>query len=188
MNETSTTKLSRSTAIIALAAIVTLLPTLALAGPHGRRGGHGPGCGSHGGPGFGGPGLARILWQLDLSEDQKGTIEGILESYQEELDAEHEAARAAGQALRDATHGEVFDEGAIRAAAQQAAAAREEVIVTTAQMRQELHNVLTTEQRAQIEEMREQRQALMEEHREHFEQRGGRGFGRGRDWDAPPAD
>lgn len=144
-----------------LAVMVTLTMvcgTLAFAGIYGRgmgRGGHGPG-------------LMRALRQLDLTDDQKSQIQTLMERNQKQHQAARENVQAAMADFREVMAAETFNETAIRQAFQKAAAAREEAMVLRARTFHQVRQVLTPEQQAELEKMRQQRL-----------QKRGKGFGRG---------
>ena len=125
-----------------------------------RRGGRG--FGDHGRKGFGG---ARGFAALNLT--QKTQIEAIRTRFRESTQSLREQLRAAHEAERSATANNSFNESAIRAAAQASNNARVELAVAEARMRYETFNVLTNEQKAQIEQFKQQR----EQRREQFKSR-----------------
>ena len=120
-------------------------------GDKGRRGG---GRRDRVGP-FGG----RMAERLNLSEAQLEQMRQIEERYRATFKAQHE--RRAGGERRgrvDPFAGGAFDEAAVRAAAQARANAQVEREVAQARMMHEMYNVLTAEQKAQLEASRQQRE------------------------------
>src|SRR3954451_18727795 len=86
-----------------------------------ERGGRGGRFGGPGGPmGRGGPmgpgGMLGMmaLRQLDLTDAQKETVKGIVDSHADEIKAIGDRARAAHLALEAAVTGTTFDEAAVR--------------------------------------------------------------------------
>jgi len=151
--------------------------TLALADGPGR-GGPGPGapgdCGGHRGFGPGGHAMMErhlgalgplgfALHRLDLTTEQRDRIHGILA-----------AQRDAHQALRDQLRGQrdermkeplatEFDEARVRARAQEHAQLMVEMEVARARVASEVLAVLTPEQRAELQKMRDERRERFEE-------------------------
>jgi protein CpxP len=110
----------------------------------GRRGGFGP--------------FGRMAERLNLTEAQLEQMRLIEERYRATFDAQRE--RNAGDERRglDPFAGGAFDESAVRAAAQARANAQVEREVAQARMMHEMYNVLTAEQKAQLETVRRQRE------------------------------
>jgi Spy/CpxP family protein refolding chaperone len=119
---------------------------------YGRRGG-GPG-----GPGGPGHGMARLADELDLSEEQREQVRGILKSYHEgELGETMEAMREAREGLRDVVHDSSATEDQVREAVAPIATLEEKLALLQHQVSLEIDAVLTEEQRAKAAELREQR-------------------------------
>lgn len=178
MTNTNTRWLAISTAAtLLLAAVLVLAASAAWAqprGPHGRFGNPGDT------PGFGGPGMLRGLMaeRLELTDEQRETIQGIIETQRETMRPWHEDMARLGDELEDAIHAEPFDEEAVRALAQQVADVRVEVAVARARVAQEVRSVLTPDQRETLGELKAQRQSFRRQ----------AGPGRGRGWRSPSPD
>ena len=171
-----TTK-SKQAISLALAATLMLGAGVAWAQPRGGRFGGPPGDGF--GPGRGpgiGPGLLMgpVAHRLELSDEQRQTIRGILEAQRETAQPWHEDMRTLGGALEEAIEAEPFDEEAVRAIARQLADVRVELAVARARTAQEVRAVLTPDQRETLGEMRAQRRQFRGEPGGP----GGRGFHR----------
>ena len=136
-----------------LAVVLVGGSTLVVARPHG------PG----GGLKDRGPMLEHIMERLELSAAQQEQLQELLAENREEHQAQREAAKTARQALSDQIHAEVFNEGAIRQAAAAAGAIDEELAVSRALMFQEVQQILTPEQQAEMREMINTMQAFREE-------------------------
>ena len=122
-------------------------------GGKGRRGGGG-GRRDRVGP-FGG----RMAERLNLSEAQLEQMRQIEERYRATFDAQRERRGGdEGRGRLDPFAGGAFDESAVRAAAQARADAQVEREVAQARMMHEMYNVLTAEQKAQLETIRRQRE------------------------------
>lgn len=140
------------------------------------------GAGRFGPPGAGfgaGHGLiyGPVGERLDLTDDQRDQIRGILETQREANLPWHEDMKMLGAQLEEAIDAEPFDEEAVRAVAQQLADVRVELAVSRARAAQEVRLVLTPDQRETLGEMRAQRRQL----RDGFGgpgSRGSRGFHR----------
>lgn len=138
-----------------LAMAAMAVPGAALAqgygGPHGM-----------GGPdGLGGPGLHRfeemlpqLAVVLDLSDEQQAQIEAILDEELPAIETMRDQMRDAHQAFRANQQPAAFDEAAVRAFAQSQSQTHVELMVAGARTMSRIHNVLTTEQQQQLEELR----------------------------------
>ena len=129
----------RAIAGIALIAMAALVAGVGLEAQ--GRGGRG---------GFGG-----TLRYLDLTGDQRESIRTIVREHRENGAASRQALRAAQQTLRDAVTAEVVNETTIRAAAAEAASLRADAAVRRAEMNAAVLAVLTTDQRAELSQLRE---------------------------------
>lgn len=154
-----------SAAVGITGALLLMLAVVGLAQHGGGPGGRGPG-----GPGFhGGPprdGLGPIARDLNLTDAQKAEIKKITTAFEEStksLRDQLEAQRPDGPPdfLKDGA----FDEAAVRAAAQARANVHVELEVARARMMSQIFNVLTAEQKAQLEAKR----AEHEQRRKEFE-------------------
>jgi Spy/CpxP family protein refolding chaperone len=115
--------------------------------------------------------LDRMLERLDLTPTQQEQFQELLAENRDEHRALRETAKTARQGLSDQVHAVEFNEGAIREAAAAVAEIEEEVAVSRALMFQEVQQILTPEQQAQMREM-------MESLRDFHEEWGGRHRGR----------
>ena len=129
----------RAIAGIALIAMAALVAGVGLEAQ--GRGGRG---------GFGG-----TLRYLDLTDDQSESIRTIVREHRENGAASRQALRAAQRKLRDAVTAEVVNETTIRAAAAEAASLRADAAVRRAEMHAAVLAVLTTDQRAELSQLRE---------------------------------
>ena len=123
----------------------------------GHRGPEGPGV--PGGPRQGFGPFGPFGRELNLTEDQRGQIQKIQQSFQQGDQALHEQMRALVEGQGDPMSGE-FNEAAVRTAAEARAKIQVEMEVSHARMMSQMFGVLTAEQRAQLaahrEEMRRQ--------------------------------
>jgi len=115
--------------------------------------------------------LERIMENLDLSPAQQEELHELLAENRDEHQAQRESAKTVRQELHDQIHAEVFNEGAIRQSAAAVAAIEEEVAVSRALMFQEVQQILTPEQQAEMREMIKTMRAFREDwggpHRGH---------------------
>ncbi|HEY0171798.1 MAG TPA: Spy/CpxP family protein refolding chaperone [Pyrinomonadaceae bacterium] len=132
-------------------------------GGKGRRGG---GRRDRVGP-FGG----RMAERLNLTEAQLEQMRQIEERYRATFNAQRERRGGDERRGSDPFAGGAFDESAVRAAARARADAQVEREVAQARMMHEMYNVLTPEQKAQLETVRQQRE---ERGREFRTRRGAR--------------
>ncbi len=109
------------------------------------------------GPGGGfkdrGPMLERIMENLELSPGQQEQLQVLLAENREEHRAQWEVIETTRQALHDQIHAADFNEGAIRQAAAAVADVEEALAVSRALMFQEVQQILTPEQQAEMREM-----------------------------------
>lgn len=165
--------LSRNRTLATLAAGVLMVGTLGLATtfaqqPRGHMGRRGMGP-DGGGPGMRGRAvhgammrMGLPLGQLGLTEAQRDQVRTIMQSHRDEARPMQEKMRAARQALRAAETADKVDEGAIRSAHKALSDLQEDVAVRRAQVRSEVWQVLTPEQRKRADELKvqgEQRRA-----------------------------
>jgi len=189
-------KTRKLTLILAGAALIAGT-TIALAGPAGRTGGgmfgkgscdgsmrgagmHGAGMSGRGmghGPGALGP-LGRALHRLDLSDEQQTTIQGIVEAARPTFESLREQLRANREAFREANPPTTFNEAAIRAHVAQQSAIHADMAVAAAKLRTQVLGVLTAEQLAELDAMRQKMQDCFGDGMGH----GPGGFGGGPEW------
>ena len=130
-------------------------------GPGGPREGFGPGVpGRPGGPppqGFGpfGP-FGR---DLNLSDEQRTTVQKIGESFRESDRALLDQMRTLRESQRELINGE-FNEAAVRAAAEARAKIQVELEISHAKMMSQMVSVLTSEQKAQLDARRQEMQRM----------------------------
>ena len=125
-------------------------------GPGGHRGPHGPG----------GSLLGHFSQVLNLTDAQKAQIKQLEDGFRESTKGLHEQLRSAGPGDPfDAVTSGTFDEAAVRAAAQARANLHVEMEVAHARMMSQIFNVLTAEQKAQLEAKRQE----FEQRRKDFE-------------------
>jgi len=128
-------------------------------------GGHGPGMMAHGGPGAFLRGMMRIMHRLDLSDQQRDTIRGIIQDARTQIEPHREALEQGREKMR-ALDPSNFDEAAVRAIAAQQAGHIEELMVIGQKVRSQIWAVLTPEQREEAKKIRtemEQRRQRMRE-------------------------
>ena len=136
-------KMITAVGIVWLATCV--LATEVLAQPPGGRGG---------GPGQ----MMAGMRALDLTDEQHNEIRHIAERYRESDGTQREQHRAARAALREATTADVVSESTIRALAAEVALFEADAAVRRAYMHAEMLQVLTPDQRAQLQELRAERE------------------------------
>lgn len=122
-------------------------------GGEGRGGQRGGREGREGRGGFGGR-----FEKLNLTDAQKAQMQQIAERFRQNTQSLREQGRGErdGEGF-DAFKGGTFNESAVRAAAQARANRQVEMEVARARMMYEMYNILTPEQKAQLEADRQQR-------------------------------
>jgi Spy/CpxP family protein refolding chaperone len=115
------------------------------------------GRGGHRGMGKRGPGgMLRLMHQLNLTDAQRQQIRAIQDRFESSTKSQREEMRR----LHESTQGEPSAEAQARMQA-----LRAEIGQTMRAQHQEVLNILTQEQRAQLERMKEERKARHEERR-----------------------
>jgi Spy/CpxP family protein refolding chaperone len=123
---------------------------------HGR--GKGQGWGDHGGRGPGGErgdGMQGGMFRgITLTDDQKAKMQLVSQNFRERTQSLHQELGAKRRELRQATEGGTFNEALVTKKLQESAILEAKVMGEQFKMRQEMQSVLTTEQKAQIEQKR----------------------------------
>ena len=137
-----------------------LIASAAVAQHEGRRGGRGF---RHEGMGPGGPmgpmAAMGMLRQLDLSEEQRERIRALFEEV--EATGASERLREARKSLHDAIEAGA-DEAALRAEAAELGEAEGDAAVEWARVRARIQEILTPEQKTELEELKKDAQERME--------------------------
>ena len=125
----------------------------------GRGHGKGAGWGRHGGRGgnFGGMrgGMHGGMFRgITLTDDQKAKMKQVSQSFRERTKSLHEELRSKRQELRQASDGGTFNEALATQKLQEMAGLQAKLMGEQIKMRNELQSVLTSEQKAQIEQKR----------------------------------
>ncbi len=121
------------------------------------RGGGGGACGQpHGIVGMGGRRLGlRALKHLDLTDDQKTRLAGIIKQHRDQGHAVHSQLMAARKRLHDAIHIQPVDEKNIRDAHRQMALLMEELAVLRAKAVSNATAALTPDQKMKLKKKRQ---------------------------------
>jgi Spy/CpxP family protein refolding chaperone len=117
-----------------------------------RRGGRG----KHRGQGWGGMHRGDFFGQLNLTEDQKGKIKQIRESFAERNKPLREQLHAKRQELRQASEGGTFNEALATQKLTEMASLEAKLMGERQKLHQETLSVLTAEQKAQLEQSKAQ--------------------------------
>jgi len=128
-----------------------------------EHGFHGRGMGSMG-PG----GPMRMLRELDLTEDQRQRIRALFEEV--ESTGVPERLRQARESLHDAIESGA-DETTLRQQASELGEVEGDAAVEWARVRTRLHEILTVEQKEELERMKQEAEERMEMIRRHREER-----------------
>lgn len=139
--------------------------------PGGPRGPMGPG-----GPGGPGGPLGEFLREaraLNLSDAQKAQLRSIAQARQAEAQTTGQRVQVARQALDAAVTGSALNEVAVRQAAADLAVVEADAAVLRSRVYHEALSVLTSEQQAQLTQMRAQRQARMQQRAQQVRERAG---------------
>ena len=128
-----------------------------------RRGGRNRG--QHKGHGWGGMRRGGFFGQLNLTEDQKGKIQQIRESFAQRNKPLRQELRAKRQELRQANEGGTFNEALATQKLTEMASLEAKLMGERAKLHQETLSVLTAEQKAQLEQSKAQFKARRGERR-----------------------
>lgn len=124
----------------------------------------GYGCG-HGGQRIGlessfdgkGHRLERLASRLNMSDEQRAEVKAIMEDSRDEMVALRKQMRANRADIRDLARQDAFDEAALRRIADAQGELTAEMIVLRVRQRAEMRSVLSEEQIAQLDKMRERK-------------------------------
>jgi periplasmic protein CpxP/Spy len=147
-----------SLSAIALAASIAVAQTVttdqgAQQGQHmGRHGGRG----GHKGEGWGGMREGGFFRQLNLTDDQKAKMKQIRDSFAESNKPLRDQLRAKRQELRQASEGGTFNEALATQKLTEIAPLEAKLMASQHNLHQQMLSVLTTEQKAQLEQSRAQ--------------------------------
>lgn len=131
------------------------------------------------GPGFGrghGPGFGMELRGLDLTDDQKAKVKGI-------MDASKASIEPLMQQMKD-NHAKIaglgadgkFDQAQVEALANQQGSITSQMIIEREKAKAQIFAILTDEQKAKAAEMRTKFEERMKDHKGFGEKRGGAEF------------
>ena len=121
------------------------------------RGGHGEGGGMH----------LKMLWDLDLSTEQKAAIGRLLPAYREEKEALMEKRHVARETMRTLMTADTLDETGIREASRAMAPIMEEMAVLRARFVFDLKDILSPEQVQRLQARREGARDRRHKHRQY---------------------
>jgi protein CpxP len=126
------------------------------------------------GPGFrGGIHGGRMFETLQLSDGQKAAIDELFAANRDNARSLHQRFQEQRQLLRNAAQAQPFDEAAVRFQAQELAKLQAELIVQRAALTNQISGILTAEQKAKLQDLREQRKARFQEWRERHRPQAG---------------
>lgn len=151
-------KMTKSLLVTSLLVCSVGLVTIASA----KSSGDGPGYGRsshHAGHGQCDHGKGRYLKRLarclDVTDEQRAEFEAVMSKSRKQMAELRDEMRANRTQLRDLTRQAEFDEAAVRGMADRQGDLKAEMIVLRARQRSEIKALLTDEQIAQLDEMRE---------------------------------
>jgi len=131
---------------------------------------HGGFRGEHKGHGWGGMRDGGIFRQLNLTDDQKAKIKAIRENSAAQNKPLREQLRAKRQELRQASEGGTFNEALATQKLTEMASLEAKLMGEQFKVHQEMLSVLTTEQKAQLEQSKAQFKARRGGMRNHDEE------------------
>jgi protein CpxP len=134
-------------------------------GPHGMRGARA----LRGARGMGVAGLP--LRQLDLTDEQRQQVRGILEARRDDFRSVGERLRTAARAQQEAVRRVPVDETEVRARASELATAQADMAVLRARVHEQVYQVLTPDQQTKLQTLRAEREKRRAERLERMKQR-----------------
>lgn len=115
--------------------------------------------------------MQRAMQRLDLTPDQLAQIKDILRAHESELQTEITAVATARGAMFTAIHADTPNEATIRAAAKALGAVEGNLAVTRSVVAQEVRQVLTVEQQAELKNILADARAFAQDLFERIQQR-----------------
>lgn len=109
--------------------------------------------------------MMRAVRHLDLSDEQKASIRGIMKDLKARDRAQMKEIRALHAQLRELIKADLYDESAVAALAEKEGDLAASRLLNTSRSMSRVYAQLTGEQRAELEAMAEQRQAKRAERR-----------------------
>ena len=109
----------------------------------------------------------KMLWDLDLSTEQKAAIGNLLPTYREEKEALREKRQAARETMRTLMTADALDENGVREASRAMAPIMEEMAVLRARFVFDLKDILSPEQVQRLQERREGAKDRRHKHRRY---------------------
>ena len=120
-------------------------------------------------PGPGHPGMfpgPRLFDALQLTDGQKATIQELFAANRGNARELFQRMQEQRQLMRNAAQTQPFDEAAVRLQAQELAKLQAEMMVRRAALMNQVSSVLTADQIAKLEELRQERKAHFQEWRQ----------------------
>ena len=101
--------------------------------------------------------LEKMIKRLSLSDEQATQVRNINESYKPQMEALREKMKENRKQLREEMHAESIDQSKVKQLAQSTGDLKANKIILRAEMRSEIHKVLTKAQREEMKKMKEHR-------------------------------
>ncbi len=102
--------------------------------------------------------MHRAFAQLDLSEQQKASLEALKEANKDTMKASHQTIKSLKEQMRPLLEAEVIDENAVKNLTAQIADLKAEQMIKMASLKKQAIGYLTEEQKMKLEEMKEKRE------------------------------
>lgn len=145
---------------VVLGSVVAKSQTTTDAPPPPPMHGHGFGMG---GPGMGGPMMGFLAKELNLTDDQKTQIKAIMEKERPTMQPLRQQERQIDQQLRQYVEGK-YDATSVQNLAAQKAQIQTQLTVAETQLHNQLYQLLTADQKAQLKQIEANHEARMEKH------------------------
>lgn len=116
-------------------------------------------------------GFGRIAAKLNLTDEQKAQVKTITEASRAKTQSLHEASKANRQKMNEATANGSFDEAAVSAIATEQATIAAQMTVEKARVKAQIYQILTAEQKAQMQQFETQRRDRFENRKNRLEKK-----------------
>jgi len=101
--------------------------------------------------------MEKMIKRLGLSDEQATKVRSIRESFQPKIEALRDKMKESRKQLREEMHAEKIDQSKVKELARKIGDLKANKIILRAEMRSNIHNVLTNTQREELKKRKEQR-------------------------------
>ena len=98
----------------------------------------------------------KMMQQLNLTEEQQSQVKSIFEDFRESHKDQRKQIRAERQAMNDLMRQEALDETLLRKQMRKMSEMREDMMIERIKMMKQVRSLLTDEQKARLDELKQQ--------------------------------